>query len=96
MRIQKFLSRKRLNAPEDIELQLEMWAYIIAKHYSISLKEVHEMNPKQFKQSLTWAMVGQEEENKEREKQSKKSKSSSSGSSETVSIDYDWALEEEF
>ena len=65
-----------------------MWAYIIAKHFSISIKEVHEMTPQQFYQSLTWAMVGQEEEEKGREKSKARNKSAKGGSQEVVSVDY--------
>lgn len=69
-----------------------MWVYTIAKHFSISIKEVHEMSPKQFEQSLVWTMIGQEEN----EKQRKKSKSSSNNNNqESVSIDYNWALDKE-
>tara|TARA_A100001201_G_C3934003_1_gene154463 strand:- start:206 stop:424 length:219 start_codon:yes stop_codon:yes gene_type:complete len=71
-------------------LQLELWAYVIAKHFSISIKEVHEMNPKQFQQSLVWTMVGRKQEEKEHKKRAQ----SEGGSRETVSLDYNWAMED--
>ena len=49
--IEAFLSRKVIRTPADLELSLEMKAYIIAKHYTISIKEVHVMTPQQFYQS---------------------------------------------
>jgi len=49
------------------------------------------MSPQQFKQSLVWTMVGRKEEEKARKKQQKSSKS---GSRETVSLDYNWAMED--
>tara|TARA_R110002051_G_scaffold325714_1_gene430424 strand:+ start:1138 stop:1350 length:213 start_codon:yes stop_codon:yes gene_type:complete len=70
-----------------------MWSYIIAKHFSISIKDVHEMSPEQFTQSLTWAMVGRKEEEKANKRQKQSSKQ---GSRETVSLDYDWAMGDDF
>tara|TARA_R100000995_G_scaffold17466_1_gene6914 strand:- start:645 stop:920 length:276 start_codon:yes stop_codon:yes gene_type:complete len=89
--IEKFLSRKQVVNPQDLELQLELWAYVIAQHFSISIKEVHEMSPQQFEQSLVWTMVGRKEEEKAQKKQQKSSKG---GSRETVSLDYNWAMED--
>lgn len=89
--IEKFLNQKRIVSPQDITLQLELWAYAIAKHYSISIKEVHEMSPTQFEQSLVWCMVGKKQEEKEQKRQNQSSKS---GSRETVSLDYNWAMED--
>ena len=91
--IERFLSRKILKTTEDIELQLELQAYIVAKHYSISIKEVHEMTPQQFYQSYTWAMVGRKEEEKANKKQSESKKG---GSRETVSPDYSFLNSEGF
>tara|TARA_R110002167_G_scaffold15540_5_gene61972 strand:+ start:862 stop:1140 length:279 start_codon:yes stop_codon:yes gene_type:complete len=91
--IESFLSRKLLKTPQDLELQLETQAYIVAKHYSISIKEVHEMTPQQFYQSYTWAMVGRRQEEKEQKKQNTASKG---GSRETVSPDYSFLNSEEF
>ena len=49
------------------------------------------MNPKQFQQSLVWTMIGRKEEEKEHKK---KSQSAKGGSRETVSLDYNWAMED--
>ena len=91
--IESFLSRKVINTPADLELQMEMKAYIVAKHYSISIKEVHEMTPQQFYQSYTWAMVGRRQEEKANKRSNQSSKS---GSRETVSLDYDFLNMEDF
>ena len=91
--IERFLSRKVINTPADLELQMEMKAYIVAKHYSISIKEVHEMTPQQFFQSFTWAIVGRKEEEKANKRSNQSSKS---GSRETVSLDYDFLNTEDF
>lgn len=91
--IESFLSRKVINTPADLELQMEMKAYIVAKHYSISIKEVHEMTPQQFFQSFTWAIVGRKEEEKANKRSNQSSKS---GSRETVSLDYDFLNMEDF
>tara|TARA_R110000787_G_scaffold150014_6_gene263942 strand:+ start:1350 stop:1568 length:219 start_codon:yes stop_codon:yes gene_type:complete len=72
---------------------MEMKAYIVAKHYSISIKEVHEMTPQQFFQSFTWAIVGRKEEEKANKRSNQSSKS---GSRETVSLDYDFLNMEDF
>jgi|TARA_R100000951_G_scaffold57432_1_gene48238 hypothetical protein len=91
--IEDFLHRKKIESPADLELSLEMQAYIVAKHYSVSIKEVQEMSPQQFYQSFTWAMVGRRQEEKahKRDKQSAKS-----GGRETVSLDYDFLNREDF
>ena len=91
--IESFLSRKVIQSPADLELSLEMKAYIIAKHYGISIKEVHEMTPQQFFQSYTWAIVGRNEEEKAYKR---KKQSSKSGSRETVSLDYSFLDTEDF
>lgn len=51
------------------------------------------MSPEQFTQSLTWAMVGRKEEEKANKRQKQSSKQ---GSRETVSLDYDWAMGDDF
>ena len=66
-------------------IRLEMWAYIIAKHYGGSLKEVHDMAPDTFQQSLVWAMVGRK--NEEKEMKRKRQEANNEGR-ETVSLDY--------
>ena len=91
--IESFLSRKTVASPEDISLQMELWAYIVAKHYGISLKEVHEMTPETFQQSLTWALVGRKQEEKEMKRQRQQA---NSGGQETVTLDYSWLEMEDF
>ena len=51
------------------------------------------MTPEQFTQSLTWALVGRKEEEKANKRQNQSSKH---GSRETVSLDYDWAMDDDF
>lgn len=91
--IETFLSRKTVASPEDIGLQMELWAYVVAKHYGISLKEVHEMTPETFQQSLTWALVGRKQEEKEMKRQRQQA---NSGGQETVTLDYSWLEMEDF
>ena len=90
MRVEKFLKKEEYNSADDYSTQVELWAYIIAKHYNISLTEVYSMPKQIFKQSLVWAMVSTDEKNKniERKKQEVKS-----GDREVVGLDYsflDW------
>jgi phosphopantetheine adenylyltransferase len=90
MRVEKFLKKEIYDSAEDYETQIELWAYIIAKHYNISLSEVYSMPPQLFKQSLVWAMVSKEETQKANEINKQKMKS---GDREVVGLDYsflDW------
>ena len=83
MRVDSFLKK-------DFQTQIELWAYIIAKHYNISLTEVYSMPNNIFKQSLVWAMVATDENKKNIERKKQKAKS---GDSEVVNLDYsflDW------
>jgi len=73
-------------------LQNQLFAYIVAKHYGISLSEVYNMGEEIFKQSLIWALAIQEEEKKEQKKQQMEN----STSNETVTFDYDFLHEEDF
>tara|TARA_Y100001973_G_scaffold61948_1_gene91001 strand:+ start:2671 stop:2949 length:279 start_codon:yes stop_codon:yes gene_type:complete len=91
--IEDFLRRSTITTPADLELSLEMQAYIVAKHYSISIKEVQEMTPQQFYQSYTWAMVARKEEEKANKRNNQSAKS---GGRETVSLDYDFLNREDF
>ncbi len=91
--IEAFLSRKTVATPDDVGMQMELWGYIVAKHYGISLKEVHEMTPETFQQSLVWALVGRSQEEKEMKRQRQEAKS---GGQETVSLDYAWLETEDF
>ena len=79
MKVQHFLNKKSIETPEDITLQLQLFAYLIAKHYGISLTEVYQMSEEIFSQSLVWAMAIEEEEKKTMERARV---SSDSGSSE--------------
>ena len=63
---------------------MQLFAYIVAKHYSISLSEVYIMSEGIFKQSLSWALAMNEEERLEQKRQDV----SSSTSSEVVEFDY--------
>ena len=65
-------------------MQIQLFAYIVAKHYSISLSEVYNMREDIFKQSLSWALAMNEEERLEQKRQD----TSSSTSSEVVEFDY--------
>jgi len=90
VRVEKFLKKDKYDAVEDISTQIELWAYIIAKHFGISLMEVYSMPPRLFKQSLVWAMVSTEENNKEIERKKQQAKA---GDREVVPLDYsflDW------
>ena len=78
---------------EDIELQLQLFAYNIAKHYGISLTEVYNMSDEIFKQSLVWAMVYDAEEEKQAEDARVRSNSESS---DIVRLDYSFLQEDDF
>ena len=69
MNVQKFLQKKEFETVEDFEYQAEYLAYVVAKHYNISLYDVYKMPLSIFKQSLIWAMAIQEEQEKEQEAQ---------------------------
>lgn len=93
MNVQKFLKKKHVETVDDIRLQVESWAYIIAKHFGISLLEVYSMPQDLFKQSLVWALAINEEEEKERKRSEQQAKS---GGNETVSLDYSFLDTEDF
>lgn len=71
---------------------MELFAYIIAKHYNISLTEVYQMSDDVFRQSLSWALAINEEEEKARERE----EAQSSTNNEVVSFDYSWLEQEDF
>tara|TARA_R110002050_G_scaffold118726_1_gene236259 strand:+ start:522 stop:743 length:222 start_codon:yes stop_codon:yes gene_type:complete len=50
-------------------MQMQLFAYIVAKHYNISLHEVYQMSDAVFKQSLSWALAVNEEERLAEKKQ---------------------------
>ena len=74
-------------------MQLELWGYMIAKHFGISLKEVDDMHPETFRRSLVWTLVGQAQEEKANKQQRQEAKS---GGRETVSVDYSFLDREDF
>jgi len=73
-------------------LQLQLFAYTVAKHYNISLTEVYNMTPDIFKQSLVWAMVAEEEKEKEERRQ----RVSEGESNDVVEFDYSFLESEDF
>ena len=90
MRVDSFLKKEEYDSAEDYQTQIELWAYIIAKHYNISLTEVYSMPNNIFKQSLVWAMAATDENKKNIERKKQKAKS---GDREVVNLDYsflDW------
>ena len=92
MKVQQFLNKSRLETPEDFVLQHQLFAYIVAKHYSISLTEVYQMEDDVFTQSIAWALAVQEEEEKELRRQQMQDETSN----ETVSVDYTFLETEDF
>ena len=92
MKVQQFLNKSRLETPEDFVLQHQLFAYIVAKHYSISLTEVYQMEEDIYTQSLAWALAVQEEEEKEARRQQMQDETSN----ETVSVDYTFLETEDF
>jgi len=88
--VDSFLKKEKYDSAEDYQTQIELWAYIIAKHYNISLTEVYSMPNNIFKQSLVWAMVATDENKKNIDRNKQKAKS---GDREVVKLDYsflDW------
>jgi hypothetical protein len=93
LKVQQFMSRKQIESSEDVNLQMQLFAYIVAKHYGISLVEVYTMPEEIFKQSLIWAMAINEKEEKEQRRQEMLSNSESG---ETVEFDYSFLESEDF
>ncbi len=89
MKVRQFLKKKKIESSEDLELQMQLFAYIVAKHYSISLQEVYNMSEEIFKQSLSWALAINEQERQEEKKQTTES-------NDTVEFDYTFLEMEEF
>ena len=90
MKVNKFLDKKQYTEVEDLTLQAELYAYIVASHYGVSLHDVYNMPLPIFQQSLTWALAVREHRDKNREIQKQKAKA---GDKEVVSLDYsflDW------
>ena len=90
MKVNKFLDKKQYTEVEDLTLQAELYADIVASHYGVSLHDVYNMPLPIFQQSLTWALAVREHRDKNREVQKQKAKA---GDKEVVSLDYsflDW------
>tara|TARA_R100000388_G_scaffold80813_1_gene59487 strand:- start:685 stop:960 length:276 start_codon:yes stop_codon:yes gene_type:complete len=90
VKVNKFLDKKQYTEVEDLTLQAELYAYIVASHYSISLQDVYNMPLPIFQQSLKWALAVKEQRDKKMEVNKQKSKA---GDREVVSLDYsflDW------
>ena len=92
MKLQEFLQKPKSKTLEDIELQFQMLAYIVAKHYGISLTEVLNMTPEVLTQSYVWAIAVEEEKNRNREKANKENTTGN----ETVKVDYSFLELEDF
>ena len=84
MRVQRFLSSGKVETAEDISLQTQLFAYIVAKHYGVSLTEVLNMERDVFKQSLVWAMAVDDEQGKERKRVNMQERTGN----ETITLDY--------
>lgn len=93
MKVQQFMSRKQIITSDDINMQMQLLAYTVAKHYGISLVDVYAMPEDIFKQSLIWAMAINEKQEKEQRRQEMMNKS---GSGETVEFDYSFLESEDF
>ena len=93
MKVNDFLKKQHIETADDLGYQLQLFAYTVAKHYGISLREVYMMEESMFKQSLAWA-TAIEHEREEAEK--KERLRSSSGSDEVVDFDYTFLEMEEY
>lgn len=85
LRVRQFLKKKVIKNPSDLEMQMQLFAYIVAKHYNISLHEVYQMSEAVFKQSLSWALAINEEE---RIAERKQNLENSTESTDVVDFDY--------
>ena len=93
MKVRRFLSKQQIRTTEDIKLQMQLFAYIVAKHYGVSLVEVYAMEDTIFQQSLIWAMAINEEEREEERRQEMMSKTDSG---DLVEFDYSFLETEDF
>lgn len=78
------MKKKKVENSDDIVLQNQLFAYIVAKHYGLSIGEVLNMPMGEFRQSLSWAIAMQDRENKQRAKQ----KMENETGNETITLDY--------
>lgn len=94
MKVRQFLSKKKIETSEDLVLQIQLFAYTVAKHYGISLAEAYQMESSMFQQSLTWAIAANEAEEEAHRKAELESKTDSG---DIVQFDYSFIdMEEDF
>tara|TARA_R100001015_G_C4624638_1_gene182854 strand:- start:998 stop:1279 length:282 start_codon:yes stop_codon:yes gene_type:complete len=93
LKVRQFLSKKSIDTSEDLQLQIQLFAYTVAKHYGISLAEAYQMERSIFQQSLIWAIAANEEEE---EQQRKAEMESRTESNDIVEFDYSFIDMEEF
>tara|TARA_R110000744_G_C19272509_1_gene552659 strand:+ start:604 stop:882 length:279 start_codon:yes stop_codon:yes gene_type:complete len=92
LKVERYLKTGKIDNPTDVYLHTQTFAYIIAKHYGVSLQEVYGMDREMFKQSLVWAMAVDKREKRQQEKQNKQNNTGS----EVVSVDYSFLDSEGF
>jgi hypothetical protein len=92
LKVERYLKTGKIDNPTDVYLHIQTFAYIIAKHYGVSLQEVYGMDRELFKQSLVWAMAV---DKREKQQQNKQNKQNNTGS-EVVSVDYSFLDLEDF
>jgi|TARA_R110000824_G_scaffold79010_2_gene199169 hypothetical protein len=94
LKVRQFLSKKKIETSEDVVLQIQLFAYTVAKHYGISLAEAYQMESSMFQQSLAWAIAANEAEE---EAQRKADMKSNTDSGDIVEFDYSFIdMEEDF
>jgi hypothetical protein len=94
LKVRQFLSKKKIETSEDVVLQIQLFAYTVAKHYGISLAEAYQMESSMFQQSLTWAIAANEAEE---EAQRKADMESNTDSGDIVEFDYSFIeMEDDF
>jgi len=93
LKINDFLKKKHIETADDLGFQLQLFAYTVAKHYGISLREVYMMEESMFKQSLAWAMAVEQEREEEEKKERLRNNSESN---DTVDFDYTFLEMEDF
>jgi len=79
------------NPEEMMRYQGELWAYIVAKHYGVTMQEAFMMGPDMFFCSLEWALASQKMEQEAMENATK-----GKGGGDSVSLDYTFPEDEGF
>ena len=92
MKIKSFLKHRRVRNSDDYRIQNQLFAYFVAKHYGISPQEVYDMPINMFRQSLSWALAMQDNENKEAARANMQSQTGN----ETITLDYGFLDMEDF